>query len=244
MRYADGKYRQKSYYVYMHKCPNSKVYIGITCQQPECRWNDGKGYERQKLFYRAIQKYGWENIEHIVLESDLTFDEASSLEKELISKYRSNDPEFGYNLTDGGEGTSGYHLTPEQLERHRQNSIGRKHSEATKAKISRLNKGRKLNLTDEQRANLAERAKNLHETNRGRVKSESECAHISEGLRRARSEGKKFGHNSPHSEETKHKISSSLKGRKKTPEEIQKLSLATSKYWEEKKRTKRTRKLF
>ena len=57
--------------VYMHKFPNEKVYIGITSQTAENRWQNGKGYKTQKLMWKAIQKYGWENIEHNILHDNL-----------------------------------------------------------------------------------------------------------------------------------------------------------------------------
>lgn len=31
-------------YLYMHICPNGKKYVGITIQEPNQRWRDGKGY--------------------------------------------------------------------------------------------------------------------------------------------------------------------------------------------------------
>ena len=44
------------YVVYMHKTPSNKVYIGITSQKPEKRWNEGLSYN--KYFTNAIIKYG------------------------------------------------------------------------------------------------------------------------------------------------------------------------------------------
>lgn len=51
----------------MHISPSNKRYIGITSQKPEIRWANGKGYSYNKHFYRAIQKYGWDNFEHRIL---------------------------------------------------------------------------------------------------------------------------------------------------------------------------------
>lgn len=90
--------------VYKHTTPNGKIYIGITSQTPERRWSTGLGYKDQPLFFRAIVKYGWDNIEHEVLADGLSLTEASLMEKELIVEYKSNVREFGYNLTDGGFG--------------------------------------------------------------------------------------------------------------------------------------------
>lgn len=68
--------------------------------------------------YNAILKYGWENIEHNILFENLTQEEAQEKEKELIAQYKTNirryGDDFGYNLTDGGEGTLG-HFVPESL---------------------------------------------------------------------------------------------------------------------------------
>ena len=63
-----------NYYVYMHKNKiNNKVYIGITSQKLTHRWGkDGNGYKYQKLFARAINKYGWDNFEHIILKHNIT----------------------------------------------------------------------------------------------------------------------------------------------------------------------------
>lgn len=61
----------KKWFVYMHVNKiNSKVYVGITSKKPEERWQKGQGYNSQKYFYRAIQKYGWDSFEHIILQVD------------------------------------------------------------------------------------------------------------------------------------------------------------------------------
>ena len=61
------------YIVYMHRNKiNNKCYVGQTCQKPETRWGgQGQGYRQQPYFYRAIQKYGWDNFEHIILEDNI-----------------------------------------------------------------------------------------------------------------------------------------------------------------------------
>ena len=64
------------YTVYKHTCPNGKVYIGITKQKPERRWGiNGRGYKENEYFYRAIQKYGWQNIKHEIIAEGLTEEE-------------------------------------------------------------------------------------------------------------------------------------------------------------------------
>lgn len=108
------------YTIYIHKNKiNGKVYIGQTCQKPEKRWNNGRGYETSPRFYNAILKYGWDNFEHIILYTNLTLEEANQKEQELIKFYNSTDENFGYNITHGGKN---FH-----------------HSEETKKKIGESN---------------------------------------------------------------------------------------------------------
>lgn len=80
-----------------------KYYVGITCQKVEKRWGYGTGiaYKKSTLFYKAIQKYGFPNMEHIIVAEHLTKDEAFKLEEQLIQKLKSNNPQYGYNMTAG-----------------------------------------------------------------------------------------------------------------------------------------------
>ena len=66
----------KKYVVYMHIVPNGKKYIGITSQNINRRWQKGKGYWSIEYFTIAINKYGWDNIQHIILFDNLSKTEA------------------------------------------------------------------------------------------------------------------------------------------------------------------------
>lgn len=101
------------YSVYIHTTPNKKRYVGMTSMPVERRWDKGNGYRYQTLFYRAIVKYGWDNIIHEVVAEGLTKDEAVALEMHLIDLYDTLNPEFGYNQTAGGEGHAGTPLSSE-----------------------------------------------------------------------------------------------------------------------------------
>ena len=95
---------EKIYCIYRHISPNNKSYIGMTKQDPERRWQNGEGYNTQRLFYNAIKKYGWDNFSHEILEENLTHDEACVREQYYINYYKSNQEEYGYNITSGGDG--------------------------------------------------------------------------------------------------------------------------------------------
>lgn len=115
---------EKTYVVYRHIFPNGKSYIGITCVKPYYyRWRAGSSYSKQPKVYRAIRKYGWENIKHELLFENLCLADANEMEQAMIAKY--NSVENGYNVSIGGGGTYGIPC-----------------SEETKDKISRANRGK------------------------------------------------------------------------------------------------------
>lgn len=93
--------------VYMHTSPNGKRYIGITSRPVSERWGrSGNGYKDNLHFWSAIQKYGWDNFKHEILQNNLSLEEASSAEMYYISKYNTINSNFGYNHTTGGNWSS------------------------------------------------------------------------------------------------------------------------------------------
>lgn len=91
--------KEENYKVYLHTFPNGKMYVGITRQNVEDRWQNGYGYKKQPI-YSEILKYGWDNIKHEVLFTNLDKNNAQIKEKELIQKY--NTINNGYNISIGG----------------------------------------------------------------------------------------------------------------------------------------------
>lgn len=95
---------ENSYCVYLHTFPNGMKYVGITeyGNQPNARWKNGFGYMNNSEMFSAIVKYGWDNIEHDVLFTNLSKDEALRKEKELINEHDS--VRCGYNRANGRGG--------------------------------------------------------------------------------------------------------------------------------------------
>lgn len=90
--------------VYMHISPSGKRYIGITSTSVKRRWGkEGVCYKPQTYFYRAIQKYGWDNFEHIIIAENLSEEDAYAMEISLIKQYKSNNALYGYNISSGGD---------------------------------------------------------------------------------------------------------------------------------------------
>ena len=100
------------YYIYGHHCKiTDKWYIGQTVNikrrygENGCNYlqKDKRNHNKYKhsKFAPAILKYGWDNFEHIILETCSTREDANSLEVSYIKKY--NSFENGYNSTPGGD---------------------------------------------------------------------------------------------------------------------------------------------
>lgn len=75
----------------------------MTKQATSQRWRSGKGYRRCTHFWNAIQKYGWDNFEHEIIASGLTYEKACELERELIATFKTDENQNGYNLESGGD---------------------------------------------------------------------------------------------------------------------------------------------
>lgn len=116
----------KKYILYCHQNKiNGKLYFGITSTSLDMRFRNGRGYKKQ-VFYRAIKKYGWDNFNHIIILDNLEHDIACECEKFLIKKYKTNDSNFGYNITEGGEGNTSS-PSDESILKHSLATRGEKH---------------------------------------------------------------------------------------------------------------------
>ena len=134
--------RNKTFYVYLHKSPSGKYYVGITSKhRVQDRWDNGNGYKSCPAFYNAIIKYGWDNIEHYIVVSGLPEDMAKKLEIHLISFFKACNR--SYYITDGGDGHLGYIQSKETRRKLGDSKRGKPISEEQKLKISKALKGRK-----------------------------------------------------------------------------------------------------
>lgn len=98
--------------VYMHvNKVNGKKYVGITSESnPQKRWGkNGNRYKatskkHKSIFYEAIQKYGWDNFDHIILMTGLSKLMACVMEVSLIKEFKTHvSYGTGYNAYWGGQ---------------------------------------------------------------------------------------------------------------------------------------------
>lgn len=219
----------KSYKVYIHTFPNNKRYVGITSNSTLHRWGDhGQGYANQKLMWRAIQKYGWDNIQHTVIVDNLNKKQACALEIQLIALFQSNKPRYGYNVSEGGDIPAP--RSEETQRRLTEKLRGRKLSAETRQKMSESRKGElnpfygkkhseetiiKLRVSHTGKIVTENTRQKLSEQRKGKPKSQEHKNKLSKSL---------LGHYV--SEETRLKMSLAKKGRKLSEETRRKMSEA------------------
>jgi len=123
---------------YAHYTPQGRIfYIGKGSGHYRAYCMTG----RNNYWEKIVAKYGKPSVQ--ILSDWNTEKEAFSHEILLISCFRSMGYELA-NLTNGGDGTSGYKQTPEHVEKTRKAKLGKPiHSEEFKRKLSNLHKGNK-----------------------------------------------------------------------------------------------------
>ncbi|HEY9629378.1 MAG TPA: NUMOD3 domain-containing DNA-binding protein [Coleofasciculaceae cyanobacterium] len=203
MAYSTEQLNYCGIYAIIHK-ESGKIYVGSAAQSFRQRWYSHKFLLRKNKHHsqhiqNAWNKYGEEAFEFRILEiihPDLIFQTLIRSEQEWMDYYQAANPKYGYNICP----TAG-------------NSLGTKHSEETKAKVSAANKGKKL--SEEHKAKLSASLKGKSSPNKGKALSEEHKAKLS-----AANKGK------THSEESKAKMGLDKKGISRSEETKKLISIA------------------
>lgn len=93
-----------------------------------------KGSKAKPFLYNAIRKHKPENFSVKQIDQTDTHEKLCKLETKWIKEYKSNNPKYGYNLTEGGEGNPGHKV-----------------SEEARAKIGASHKGKALSEEHKQK---------------------------------------------------------------------------------------------
>ena len=198
-----SKNKNHKIYKYTNKV-NNKVYIGRTYRTLERRAGyKGEGYQGCTYFYRAIQKYGWDNFIPEIIEENLTAPEASKREIYWIHFYESSNKEKGYNLTDKIHSE----FTKETIEKTSQNRMGqpREISESARQKM----RDHHADVSGSKNPNFGKRYPGR---GKGRTVSEETRRKISEAVK-GKCKGKiPWNKGLSPSEETRKKLSNALSG--------------------------------
>lgn len=185
-----------AYCVYCHRNKiNGKRYFGQTVYQanPEARWGiDGSGYKYNAHFWSAIQKYGWDNFDHYILQDNLTKEEADELENLNIIAFNTTNSKYGYNHRGGGSTGKLASDTKTKISAKLKKlyasgyvhpMLGKHHSDEVKDKLRKVHIGKSLSEDHKQKISVSEKGR-VHTkealrkqslTKTGRIKVNNGC---------------------------------------------------------------------
>ena len=134
--------------IYRCLLPNGKSYIGQTHREFKERINEHIRKSKIKTeigydypFYRAIRKYGVDNLKWSIIDYANTSDELNEKEKYWISYYDTYIlNKKGYNQTIGGEGQNGLIHSKESINKIRLSELGENNTNAklTKEQVLKI----------------------------------------------------------------------------------------------------------
>ena len=87
---------------------NGKFYIGKTMNSLQQRMSEHKRHSKKgsMTFHKAIQKYGFDNFDFVVLFECDNIEMLTNKEIELIKKFKATKKGIGYNSSIGGDGAN------------------------------------------------------------------------------------------------------------------------------------------
>jgi group I intron endonuclease len=188
---------------------NNKIYIGKTIRTLDDRRKAHiiESHNSKVYFHDAIRKYGENSFSWEVLTEADSESKLNVLEKFYIACYR----KMGvlYNLTDGGDGLSGYKHTEESKKKIGEAAKKVIKTDETRKKLSIANKGKKPWCAGKTGIFSEEMLKKLSDIKKGKTHT----AEAREKMSKARKGKIPWNKGIPQTEEMKNRISNSLKGR-------------------------------
>lgn len=145
------------YYLADTRSPSDIRYVGIT-RNPKQRLyahRSDKSNTHKACWVRSVARDGG-SVFMTIANSDLMWEQAVEAEVVIIAAMRS----MGFrltNATDGGEGVAGYVVTDEVRALRAANSLGKRHSEDTRAKMSTWQRGAPKSTETKERIAVAHR---------------------------------------------------------------------------------------
>jgi hypothetical protein len=221
-----------NFYVYIHIDPRTDEirYVGKGKNDRASRMSRRYGYH--KNWIKQLELLGLKPIVRIV-EANLKEKEALEKEKELISEYRKN----GFNLTnltDGGDGISGFKMPEEAKKKIAESKIGEKNPMFGKAAYNRGVSPSEESKRKNSKAHLGKPGPNKGRKFSEESKRKNSEAHkgrkASEETKKKMSEARKGIPGTKHTEESKKKMSISRMGYKNRAKKV--IDISTGLIWD------------
>jgi len=162
--------KYNDFYVYVHTKANNGSVFYVGKGRGKRAWSKEN---RNPHWRNIVAKYGYEVT---ILLNNLNEEQAFILEKQTIATLGR---ENLCNMTDGGEGVSGYVASEET--RKKLSEASKNMSDETKRKISEAKKGKKF--SEEHKRKIGEAGKGKPAHNKGKKQSKEHSNKISESLK-------------------------------------------------------------
>lgn len=137
---------------------NDDFYIGVTCGTVTARMKKHLGQSKRKekssFLHHAIRKYGADNFIWTKIGSFSSYQEGLYMEVALIAGMKPK-----YNISKGGESSFGCIRSEETRLKLRLANFGKRASQETKDKISKIHKGKKLTDQHKKKLSIAQTGK-------------------------------------------------------------------------------------
>ena len=173
----------KKYVVYQHVTPDGFFYFGVTSNIKR-RWkNNGAEYKGTAL-QPYIEKFGWNNIQHIVLFKEQTRENALWIENFLIETAREDGVCINKQRSGLISKEEDYYRDYDQKRSEKRREYKREYYERNKGKLKEYGKKHyetnKDNIREQQKQyretnkdNIREQQKQYRETNKDKIKEKS-----------------------------------------------------------------------
>ena len=153
---------------------NGKMYVGQTTQSLKKRMKQHLG---GKLYVdNAIRKHKPKNFRCEILKCCASKAELDAWERFFIATLKTKAP-YGYNRTDGGDGSVGLELTPEHRAKISEALKGRKIPPEQRARLSEFRSGKPLSIETIEKMSAAQSGEKGH--NYGKPLASETCSKIS-----------------------------------------------------------------
>lgn len=134
---------------------NNKIYIGQTINfNKRMREYKNNFSKEQPKIHRAIDKYGWDNFDKLILDIAYSKEELDILECFYIEKFQSI--AFGYNLMSGGSTSKHSEIS---IQKMRDAHKGEKNHHFGKRGILSFNYGRKMSSETKSKQKISKQYK-------------------------------------------------------------------------------------
>ena len=176
---------------------NGKKYVGQATtkrfKERQNRWNNLNQPYAGPAINNARAKYGIEAFGFEILK-ECDDKELDYWEKYYIKELNTKVPN-GYNLTDGGDGVKGCHISEEHKKKISTKLKGKHLSEEHKKKIGKANKGKKRSEEYKNNLSVLYRGRSITEETRKKMSEKAKGRKVTEETRKKLSENHKGKYN-------------------------------------------------